>query len=42
MYTIRDLRGGESVLYTLNLGDASIGAMGTISNGIVANSLFIR
>ena len=42
VYTIRDLRGGESVLYTLNLGDASIGAMGTISNGIVANSLFIR
>lgn len=44
IYVIRDLQdhGGESVLYTMDLGDAGIDLVGLIGDGIVANSLFIR
>ncbi|MGN1307146.1 MAG: S8 family serine peptidase [Faecousia sp.] len=42
VYTIRDLTGGNSVLYTLTLGSGAINGLGTIGDGIVANSLIIK
>ena len=41
-YVIRDKSTPQSILYTIELGDANITPLGEIDTSIVANSLFIK
>ena len=42
VYVVRDTMGGESTLYTMNLGDAHILPVGLIGQGLVVNSLILK